>query len=404
MKQRNASMGWALKPVADIFNVVGGGTPSTLDHAYWGGELPWISSADIDDWDIRGITPRKWITHEGLSNSATNRVPVGSIIVVTRVGLGKVGLAEQPLSFSQDCQGLIPVEEALLPEFAAWQLKMRVQSFKHTGRGTTIKGVTKRQLLDIPLLLPPIREQMFVVQELQKQFTRLDAARRFLIGSLTRLKAYRRAVTEIALGKERWEGIPLGDLAELGSGATPKRGRSDYYKGGTIPWVTSAKLNDPFVREPTTYITEKALRETSVRLWPKHTLLVAMYGEGQTRGKCSELLIDAATNQACAAIVLRPDAPVMRRFLKLFLLSRYEAHRHLSSGGVQPNLSLRTLKRLTIPVPSRSQQETIVADLERRLSIIDQLEQEARSNVQRADSMRQSILRLAFSGQITRES
>ncbi len=119
---------------------------------------------------------------------------------------------------------------------------------------------------------------------------------------------------------EGWAWTTVGLLAEVGTGTTPTRSDLSYYDGGTIPWVTSGALNDLVVSSTKEFVTDKALQETSLTLFPPHTLLLAMYGEGKTRGKVSELLIEATTNQAIAAIVLNGPATVVRRYLKLNLL------------------------------------------------------------------------------------
>src|SRR5207245_933302 len=95
-----------------------------------------------------------------------------------------------------------------------------------------------------------------------------------------------------------WTSTAIGSIARVTSGATPLRSRKEYWDGGTIPWVTSALVNDDAIDQVREYVTPLALRETNIKLMPPGTLLVAMYGEGQTRGRCAELTIEATTNQA----------------------------------------------------------------------------------------------------------
>ena len=142
----------------------------------------------------------------------------------------------------------------------------------------------------------------------------------------------------------------IGEIAKVGSGATPKKGEARFYENGTIPWVTSGQLGGPFVTEHADMITEVALKETSVKLWPEGTLLVAMYGEGKTRGHCSELTFSATSNQACAAIVLVEESPITSTFLKTYLMTQYEQNRRLAAGGVQPNLNLGLIKKMRVPI------------------------------------------------------
>lgn len=115
-----------------------------------------------------------------------------------------------------------------------------------------------------------------------------------------------------------WYWIRIGDISLVGTGVTPLKSKSSFYDEGDIPWVTSGALNQSFVKEPSDLITVQALNETNLRLYPKNTLVVALYGEGKTRGECSELLIEATTNQAIAAIVLEGKSTELRSFLKWF--------------------------------------------------------------------------------------
>ena len=116
-----------------------------------------------------------------------------------------------------------------------------------------------------------------------------------------------------------WCWTTVGALVDVATGATPLRNHSDYY-GGTIPWVTSGAVNAGFITNATEYITEQAIRETNAKVFPPGTLLVAMYGEGQTRGRVAELGIAAATNQAVAALLFNEDNEFLRPYLKLFFL------------------------------------------------------------------------------------
>jgi len=116
-----------------------------------------------------------------------------------------------------------------------------------------------------------------------------------------------------------WGTIKINQVAEIFTGATPLKSNADYYENGSIPWVTSGSLNNEFVDSADSFVTDLALKETNLKLLPKHTLLVAMYGEGKTRGKCSELLIEATTNQAIAGIVLNDRYPISRKFLKFYM-------------------------------------------------------------------------------------
>lgn len=197
-----------------------------------------------------------------------------------------------------------------------------------------------------------------------------------------------------------WCWIRIGDVSTVGTGVTPLKSNSLFYGNGDIPWVTSGALNQAFITKPSDLVTTKAFNETSLRLYPKNTLVVALYGEGKTRGKCSELLIEATTNQAIAAIVLEGKSAGLRRFLKWFLTKNYEEMRLTASGGVQPNLNLGIIERMAIPLCTIAEAEELSSILDEKFSQIDKVDAEITEQLRKTEVLRQSILKKAFSGQL----
>ena len=187
---------WTKATVGELFRTVGGGTPSTVISEFWQGTIPWISSADIDDGHRLSIS--RFISEEAVRESAASIVPAGSVIVVTRVGLGKVAITDAPLCFSQDNQALLVADELFDKRYVLYYMSTAVREFKHISRGTTISGVTKKQLLETEFVLPPRKEQTRIVAEIEKQFTRLDAATSALKRVQANLKRYRASVLKAA--------------------------------------------------------------------------------------------------------------------------------------------------------------------------------------------------------------
>ena len=151
--------------------IVGGGTPSTENPDYWQGHIPWITSADIVSY--KTIKYRRYITDQALDNSATNLIPKNNIIVVTRVGLGKAVRNDTDVCISQDSQGLI-LKKSIHPDFLINFLIEKIKIFKSASQGSTIKGITKRQLADIKISLPPLREQKVIAFLLEKAQEEID--------------------------------------------------------------------------------------------------------------------------------------------------------------------------------------------------------------------------------------
>lgn len=153
-----------------------------------------------------------------------------------------------------------------------------------------------------------------------------------------------------------WRRSTLGEIAHITSGGTPDRSRPDYW-GGDVPWVTTGEIQFNTITDTAEKITAAGLQNSSAKLFPPGTLLMAMYGQGKTRGQVAKLSIEAATNQACAAIQLRDKHDV--DFYFQYLTSQYEELRELGNAGTQKNLNGGIIKGLDVPVPPYGEQRRI---------------------------------------------
>ena len=195
---------------------------------------------------------------------------------------------------------------------------------------------------------------------------------------------------------KEWEWARIGSIAEIGTGSTPLTSRLDYYEDGTIPWVTSSATNQSYINEAEKHITEVAQSEVRLRLYPVNTLIVALYGQGKTRGQVSELLIPATINQACAALMFDGEASGIRTYAKLFFLKNYTELRALAEGGAQPNLNVGKIKNMPLPIPPFAEQEHIVKRVEQLLGWCDALEARLRS----AEEVRGRLVESVLAGEI----
>ncbi|MDP3268884.1 restriction endonuclease subunit S [Legionella rowbothamii] len=170
-----------------------------------------------------------------------------------------------------------------------------------------------------------------------------------------------------------WELIRLDEISQVGTGATPLRTKPEYFTPKVISWVTSGETSNPYVYETEQYVSPLALKETNLTVYPKGTLIVAMYGQGKTRGQITELMIEACTNQACAAIRLFNTDEFHRKYVKLYFEKIYDEIRELAAGGAQPNLNLSKVKETLLPLPPLQEQYRIVVKIDALFALCDQL-------------------------------
>ena len=146
----------------------GGGTPTTSNEAYWNGDIPWIQSSDVVDGKLLGVEPRKWITQDGLNNSAAQLIPGNSIAIITRVGVGKLAFMPYSYATSQDFLSLSKLNAE--PLFTVYACYKKLQSELNAVQGTSIKGITKDELLAKNIMIPRYAEQ----QQIGAFFKQLD--------------------------------------------------------------------------------------------------------------------------------------------------------------------------------------------------------------------------------------
>ena len=194
---------------------------------------------------------------------------------------------------------------------------------------------------------------------------------------------------------ESWCWTTLGEIGNWQAGATPSRMRKDYY-GGNIPWLKTGDLTDGYIYEIPETITDKALEETSVKLNPTGSVLIAMYGA--TIGKIGILTFPATTNQACCACV--DYKAVTPKYLFNFLLSHKEEFVKMGGGGAQPNISKEKIISTLIPIPPIAEQNRIADEIERLNTYIEAIELNQGRLEQSLKLCKERILDMALSGKL----
>ena len=187
-----------------------------------------------------------------------------------------------------------------------------------------------------------------------------------------------------------WESGVIEDIAQVSSGGTPSRKKDSYWVNGTIPWVTTAEVKFNVITDTEQKITEEGLQKSSAKLYPKDTILMAMYGQGKTRGQVAKLGIEASTNQACAALQLNAGFNV--DYYYQYLTSQYENIRELANSGGQQNLSGGIVKEIQVPIPPLPEQQKIAKILSTWDKAISTTERLIENSIQQKKALMQQLL------------
>jgi type I restriction enzyme, S subunit len=448
---------WRLSTLGESLSaIIGGGTPSRDNPIFWGGDIPWLTVKDM-----RGRRPtdaQEHITQQAVKESATNIIPPDTVITATRVGLGKVVRVPFAAAINQDLKALV-VGPDLDKSYLEYWLVSIASFLESIGSGTTVKGIRLETLRQLPIPLAPLHEQREIVAEIEKQFSRLDEAVSNLQRVKANLKRYKASVlkaavegrlveTEATLARRegrtfetgeqllqrileerrvKWAGkgrykepdLPVLDglhtlpegwayatteqmCEQIASGSTPSP-EAMFSGDGEVPFLKVYNLTFDgsldFTVKPTyvTGTTHQGLLARS-RSIPGDVLMNIV---GPPLGKVSivpSIFPEWNINQAI--VTFRTSSGLANRLLAHWLLaqpvlSRLERTAKATAG--QHNLQVSTCRKLPIPVPPLAEQARIVAEVDRHLSIIREVEAEVDTNLQRAQSLRQATLANAFS-------
>ena len=276
-------------------------------------------------------------------------------VVKDGAGIGRTTLHPAKSSVIGTMQYLLP-KSNVLPEYLYY-----VVQYMHLEKyftGATIPHIYFKDYRAEQFNLDAMERQKEIVASLQKVET-LIKVRQQQLQKLDELVKAR--FVEMFGGihdSSLYPYVPVKELTHVISGGTPSRDVLEYWRDGTIPWVKTTELQNKIITKVDEHITSKGLAASSAKIVPPNTTLIAMYGQGKTRGMTGYLGISASTNQACACILPSPEINSVYIW-KYFELS-YDKLRNMAKGGNQPNLNGNMIKNFPVLVPPIKRQEEYV--------------------------------------------
>ena len=386
----NLPEGWALTTLGEVCDIKQGqavpsdtytadtsGTPFLQGNAEFGESVP---------------TPEKWTTAPAVMTDEH------SVLLSVRAPVGAVNYSPGRVAVGRGLASLRPIRALLDRRFLYWTLLSRTRWLEQRATGTTFSAVTGKVVRAVPVALPPLREQEEILAVLQTKLDALAGAQHELGFAQHRLAALRLAVLA-ELGKTHAPLKPVGELGEVFVGATPKRAMPEFWNGD-IPWVSSGEVAFCSISATREHITNLGLGKRETRLQPPGTVLLAMYGEGKTRGQAAILDIEAATNQAVAAVRLDAEK-MLPEFLYYCYMRQYAEVRKLGRGGQQLNLNKDLVKAIEVPAPSLDVQRELISHVKAGLRAADENEADLRLLAGLASDTKTALLRDALGGRLT---
>jgi len=351
---------WFETTLGEAVDVVNGGTPSTSNYEYWGGEIVWITTTELTAFDGGKVSSSKRrLTAEGLKNGPARLVRKGTTLVGTTATVGTCAIASCDLAFNQQISGLIPKTSELNDDFLFYLMQHKKAILEGLSAGTSFKRISTSVLKTIPLSYPSIPEQKRIVDlissidayigALRKQHASSKAARgAFLFKSLSTFKA-------------DWVEVRLGDCTKSAGGCAFPEAHQGFQEG--IPFIKVSDMNvegnEKYIYSANNYVSSAAIDKLRLRVWPQGTVVFPKVGAALLTEKRRILTTDTIFDNNLMGLV--PSERILSEYLYLILLQiRFS---DVVQPGVVPSIKNSIVEDMVVSIPPLEKQSQIVAEI-----------------------------------------
>jgi type I restriction enzyme S subunit len=443
--------GWAHAHLPDVADIIMGQSPPGATYNEDGDGLPFFQGKT--EFGERHPTVQKWC-------SAPNKIAeAGDVLMSIRAPVGPTNVADRTCAIGRGLAAIRPLV-GLPTDFLLHSLRFQEDELASKGTGSTFTAINRGHLDAVDLPIPPLPEQNRIVAKVEALLERVNAARARLAGLPAILKRFRQSIlsaacsgqltaewrqahpgiepgrallarihslriesaetarvkhqieeafseaqynmseNEIVSGElpKSWFPCRIGAIGTVINGSTPSRKHPEYWDGD-IAWVSSGEVRNNILTNTRERITPIGYSNASVKLLPPGTVLIAMIGEGKTRGQSAILKIEATINQNIAAVLLS-HGMIVPEFLWRWFQFQYEATRVQGGGSGPQALNCQRVRELPFVLPPLDEQIEIVRRLEALFSLADRIEARVRAATVRAERLPQAILARAFRGEL----
>ena len=376
--------------LGELGKIITGNTPKTSDaQNYKSNDICFVKPSDFTDNEITEIHQSEFYISAYAKDKA--RVLPTDSILVTCIGIiGKVAINKVPCAFNQQINAIIPERKICGPRYVAYAIQNVQPQMQNTANAAVVPILNKTQFSNIEIPLPSLETQKQIVEFLDK-VTSLISLRKQQLAKLDELvKARFVEMFGVVHNSVLYPYVPVKSFTSVVSGGTPNRNVSEFWNNGSIRWVKTTELQNNVICNTDEKITQAGLDNSSAKIIPPNTVLIAMYGQGKTRGMTGYTSIECATNQACACIL--PCEQFNQNYLWRYMILSYDKLRDMAKGGNQPNLNIGIIKNFPVLKPPIELQNDFAAFAER----VDQQKQTIQQSLEKLELMKKALMQEYF--------
>jgi len=338
---------WEVKKLGDLGKVVTGNTPSRTNPNFWNGSFCWASAHDFKSKYINDTIEK--ITESALKSARI--LPKNSVLVTCIASIGKNAICKVPLATNQQINSII-VSDDVNSEYVYYAIDKRVPNLFELAGKTAVPIVNKTEFEKFQIPLPPLPEQKKIADILSMWDLAIEKTQNIILNLKRRNKGLLKKIMNYELGikKIKINELKIKDIAKTTAGGTPSTLVKNYWNGDIL-WMNSGDIHKKEIYDVEGRITDLGMKNSSTKLIPINSVLIALAGQGKTRGCVAVNKVELCTNQSIAAIIPNSDK-IFYKFLYYNLANRYEELRSLSTGdGGRGGLNLAIINSIDISLP-----------------------------------------------------
>jgi len=372
---------WVYKEIGEIANVKRGASPRPIqDPKWWGDEIGWVRISDVTSAKKYLYKTKDYLSPLGKSKSVV--INKDEVILSICATIGRPIITKEKFCIHDGFVWFDGLSNLIDMEYFYYYLifkEAEISSKKQIGtQGNLNTNIVSKVKIPIPSSKPEQTKIAEILSTVDKAIEQTEAiiAKQQRIktglmqdlltkgidknGSIRSEKTHKFKDSPLGRIPVEWDIVSLGDekYFELATGGTPSTLKKGYWEGGEIPWLSSGEVHKKFILETDNFITEKGYRNSNARIYPIESILIALAGQGKTRGTVAITQIELTSNQSVAAII--PKALIVSPYyIFYYLMSQYENLRTSSAGSGRAGLNLNILSEYLVKLPQKDEQKII---------------------------------------------
>ena len=390
--------------ISEIGDIISGATPKTTVPDNFGGEIPWLTPADLSGYTGKYISHgARNLTRQGYDSCSTHLMPAGTVLLSSRAPIGYVAIAKNEICTNQGFKSIVP-KTFVNSEFLYYQLKSLKNTLQNLGSGTTFKELSAKKLATVQVVIPSLEEQKSIVSKIEELFSKLDASVAELQTAKEKLKVYRQAVLKEAFDfvQANSKRVTIKSVCETIKVGIVIKPTQYYVEQGGVFAFRNANVRRNYIEDKDWAMISQEGHQKNLKS-QVHIGDVLIARSGVNLGMAATVPQKYDGYNAIDVVIAVPKKEfILSQYLAQYTNSPYglEIVRKNQHGAAQGHLNVKEYGNLPIFLPNIPEQYSLLKKIESRLSVCDNIEQTIDTSLQQAEALRQSILKQAFDGEM----